>query len=281
MMSRSNKLELILGLSLEILNLRVFVMRKDEQINSQPTKESSGNNTETSVPITEPLVPEVPQSQNTHHASISSYPIAQGIWSKDQHIKLINIIGEPGEGILTRSMAAKLIAVSASDCLFADFLSKIEPKKVSGALKHPGWVFKNKKDEVRTVVKNKARLVAQGFDLKGYSDSDYDGCNMDRKSTLGACQILRGKLVCWITKKQQSVAMSSAEAEYVAAVGCCANILWMKSQLSDYDIHYKMVLIFCDNTSAIAISNNPVLHSRTKHIYKISFHQGPHPKRRY
>ncbi|GJW78209.1 hypothetical protein Tco_0139891, partial [Tanacetum coccineum] len=79
------------------------------------------------------------------------------------------------------------------------------------------------------------------FDLNGYSDSDYAGCNMDRKSTL-------------------------AEAEYVAAARCCANILWMKSQLSDYDIHYKMVPIFCDNTSAIAISNNPVLHSRTKHI---------------
>ena len=105
-----------------------------------------------------------------------------------------------------------------------------------------------------------------GFDLKGYSDSDYAGCNMDRKSTSGACQILGNKLVCWSAKKQQSVAMSSAEAEYVAAAGCCASILWMKSQLSDYDIHYKMVPIFCDNTSAIAISNNPVLHSRTKHI---------------
>ncbi|GKC46210.1 hypothetical protein Tco_1063932 [Tanacetum coccineum] len=60
--------------------------------------------------------------------------------------------------------------------------------------------------------------------------------------------------------------MSSAKAKYVAATGCCANILWMKSQLSDYDIHYKMVPIFCDNTSVIAISNNPILHSRTKHI---------------
>ncbi|GJT53016.1 hypothetical protein Tco_0988070 [Tanacetum coccineum] len=67
-------------------------------------------------------------------------------------------------------------------------------------------------------------------------------------------------------KKQQSVAMSSTEVEYVNAAGCCASILWMKSQLSDYDIHYKMVPIFCKNTSAIAISNNPILHSRTKHI---------------
>ncbi|GJS15333.1 hypothetical protein Tco_0409805 [Tanacetum coccineum] len=80
-----------------------------------------------------------------------------------------------------------------------------------------------------------------GFDLKGYSDSDYAGCNMDKKST-------------------------SAEAEYVAAAECCANILWIKSQLTDYDIIYEKVPIFCDNTSAIAISNNPVLHSRTKHI---------------
>ncbi|GJT77991.1 hypothetical protein Tco_1044716, partial [Tanacetum coccineum] len=86
------------------------------------------------------------------------------------------------------------------------------------------------------------------------------------KSTSGACQLLGGKLLCWSAKKQQSVAMSSTEAEYVAAAGCCANILWMKSQLTDYDIIYEKVPIFCDNISAIAISNNPVMHSRTKHI---------------
>ncbi|GJU61818.1 retrovirus-related pol polyprotein from transposon TNT 1-94 [Tanacetum coccineum] len=79
------------------------------------------------------------------------------------------------------------------------------------------------------------------FDLKGYLDSDYAGCNRDNKST-------------------------SVEAKYVATVRCCASILWKKSQLSDYDTHYKMVPIFCDNTSAITISNNLVLHSRTKHI---------------
>ncbi|GJY19534.1 hypothetical protein Tco_0391025 [Tanacetum coccineum] len=88
----------------------------------------------------------------------------------------------------------------------------------------------------------------------------------ERKRTSGACQILGGKLVCWSAKKQQSVAMSSVEAEYVAAARCCASILWMKSQLSNYDICYKMVPIFCVNTSAIAISNNLVLYSRTKHI---------------
>nr|GFA13981.1 retrovirus-related Pol polyprotein from transposon TNT 1-94 [Tanacetum cinerariifolium] len=104
-----------------------------------------------------------------------------------------------------------------------------------------------------------------GFNLKGYLHFDYISCNMDKKSTSGACQLLGGKLVCWSAKKQPSVAMSLAEAEYVVAAGSCANILWMKSQLTDYDIIYKNVPTFYDNTSAIAISNHLVLHSRTKH----------------
>ncbi|GJW45763.1 retrovirus-related pol polyprotein from transposon TNT 1-94 [Tanacetum coccineum] len=65
----------------------------------------------------------------------------------------------------------------------------------------------------------------KGFDLKGYSDFDYVGCNLDKKSTSGTCQLLGGKLVCWSAKKQQFVAMSSAEAEYIATAGFCANIL--------------------------------------------------------
>ncbi|GJV46005.1 retrovirus-related pol polyprotein from transposon TNT 1-94 [Tanacetum coccineum] len=113
---------------------------QDEQIINHPTDESSGNNTKTSVPTTEPLVSEVSQFQDTNYALRSSYPVAQDRWSKDQHIELINIIGDPGEGLLTRSMAAKLTTASTSECLFADFLSEIEPKKVFEALKHPGWV---------------------------------------------------------------------------------------------------------------------------------------------
>ncbi|GJZ12728.1 retrovirus-related pol polyprotein from transposon TNT 1-94 [Tanacetum coccineum] len=360
----------------------------------------------------------------TQPTNVPSRSNAEDRWLRDQHIELVNIIGDPGEGVLTRSMAAKFKAASASECLFANFLSKIEPKKVSEALKHPGWInamqeelnqfYRNK---VWTLVPLPYRKIAIGysqeegidydetfapvermeairifiafstymnfkvyqmdvksaflkgklreevyvkqppafessefpdyvckldkalyglkqapkacslvktlmvppnnlgldlagksvnetsyrgmigslvyltatrpdiqfstvlcaryqsnlkeshliavkrilrylkgtltlglyypkcldFDLKGYSDSDYAGCNMDRKST-------------------------SAKAEYVATIVCCASILWMKSQLSDYDIHYKMVPIFCDNTSSIAISNNPILYSRTKHV---------------
>nr|GEU70918.1 hypothetical protein [Tanacetum cinerariifolium] len=78
--------------------------------------------------------------------------------------------------------------------------------------------------------------------------------------------VLREKLVCWSAKKQTSMAMSLGEAEYVAAAECCAQVLWIKSQLADCDVLYDKVPIFCDNISAIAISNNLVLHTRTKHI---------------
>lgn len=104
------------------------------------------------------------------------------------------------------------------------------------------------------------------FDLVGYTDADYAGCKIDRKSTSGLCQLLGNRLVSWFSKKQNSVSTSTAEAEYIAAGSCCAQILWMKSQLADYGFDFKSIPIYCDNTSAIAITHNPVMHSRTKHI---------------
>ncbi|GJU33016.1 hypothetical protein Tco_1176605 [Tanacetum coccineum] len=112
----------------------------NDQMITQPIDVPSGNNTKVSGSITEPLVPDVTLSHITNQASTSSHPISQDRWSRDQHIELVNINGNPGEGMLTRSMAAKLTATSTSECLFADFLSKIEPKKVSETLKHPGWI---------------------------------------------------------------------------------------------------------------------------------------------
>ncbi|GJY12458.1 retrovirus-related pol polyprotein from transposon TNT 1-94 [Tanacetum coccineum] len=301
--------------------------------------------------------------------------------------------GEPLAGITTRSRVRDSKVASVHGCLYVNFLSKMEPKKLIKALEEEGWIIAmqeklnqfernkvwtfvpkprgktiigtkwiwiNKMDENRVVIKNKARLVAQGYNqpegidyeetfapvarleaikiflayaaymgfmvyqmdvksaflngkiseevyvqqppgfesvefpnhvckldktLYGLKQAprawyetlskfliqhkfirDYAGCNLDIKSTSGGCQILGGKLVCWSAKKQSYVAMSSAEAGYIADVRCCAQLLWIKSQLADYDVLYDKVPIFCDNTSAIAISNNPVLHSRTKHI---------------
>jgi len=77
---------------------------------------------------------------------------------------------------------------------------------------------------------------------------------------------LRPCLVSWATKKQHSVAMSTAEAKYVAAASCCAQLLWIKQQLKDFSVDMGCISIFCDNTSAINIAKNPCQHKRTKHI---------------
>ncbi|GJX31673.1 retrovirus-related pol polyprotein from transposon TNT 1-94 [Tanacetum coccineum] len=413
---------------------------QNDQMITQPTNVPSGNYTEVSGSITKSLVPDVTQS----------------------HIS--------NEQVLILSMAAKLTAASASECLFADFLSKIEPKKASEALKHPGWVdamqeelnqfytnkvwtlvplpyaktaigskwvFSNKKDE--HVERMEAIMIFLAFatymnfkvyqmDVKsaflngkikeevyvkqppGFENSEFLDyvCKLDKalyglKQAPRACYKLceqfeklmtkkfkmsmmgeltyflglqikqddKGISICqehysrnllkkyeisdsssvktlmvppnnlgpdlagkpvneisyrgmirslmYLTATRLDIQFSTVlcaryqsnpkeshltavkrilmylkgtltlglyyskcsvfdrkgysdsdyagyEAEYVAVAGCCASILWMKSQLSDYDIHYKMVPIFCDNTSAIAISNNPVFYSRTKHI---------------
>nr|GEV17846.1 hypothetical protein [Tanacetum cinerariifolium] len=77
-----------------------------------------------------------------------------------------------------------------------------------------------------------------GFDLTAYSDADHAGCHLDRKT----------------------------ESKYVAVSSCCAQVLRMRAQLTDYGFFYDKVPIYCDSKSAIAISCNPVQHTRTKHI---------------
>lgn len=108
--------------------------------------------------------------------------------------------------------------------------------------------------------------ICNHFELMGYSDADYAGCQIDRKSTSGACTFLGHSLVTWHSKKQISVVLSTTEGEYLAAGSCCSQILWLKQTLCDFDILCDNVPIYCDNFSAIDISKNPVLHSRTKHI---------------
>ena len=104
------------------------------------------------------------------------------------------------------------------------------------------------------------------FNLIGYADSDYAGCKVDRKSTSGTCQMLGRSLVAWSSKKQNSISLSTAEAEYISAGSCCAQLLWMRQTLKDYGLSLNHIPLLCDNESAIKIANNPVQHSRTKHI---------------
>jgi hypothetical protein len=73
-------------------------------------------------------------------------------------------------------------------------------------------------------------------------------------------------LVSWSSKKQTSVALSTAEAEYVVAGQCCAQLIWMWQTLRDFGYNLSKVPLLCDNESAICLADNPVEHSRTKHI---------------
>ena len=87
-----------------------------------------------------------------------------------------------------------------------------------------------------------------------------------QKSTSGNCQFLGNNLISWASKRQATIALSTAEAEYISVASCCTQLLWMKHQLEDYHITETCIPIYCDNTAAIYLSKNPILHSRAKHI---------------
>ena len=92
------------------------------------------------------------------------------------------------------------------------------------------------------------------FKLIGYSDADFAGWKIDRKSTSGSCQFFGGRLVSWFSKKYKSISTSTAEEKYIAAGICCAQILWMKNQLLDYGLDYSSIPIYYDNQSANAMT---------------------------
>ncbi|GJZ56710.1 ribonuclease H-like domain-containing protein [Tanacetum coccineum] len=105
-----------------------------------------------------------------------------------------------------------------------------------------------------------------GFELIAYSNADHAGCNDDCKSKSRGIQYLGDKLVSWSSKKQDCTTMSTVEAEYVCLSACCAQVIWMRTQLLDYEFQYNKIPMYCDSKSAIAISCNLVQHSCTKHI---------------
>lgn len=109
------------------------------------------------------------------------------------------------------------------------------------------------------------------FEFIAYSDADYGGDKRDFKSTSGGCQFLGSRLVTWQCKKQNAVSQSTCESEYISAAACCSQVIWIQQQLCDYGIYVFKTPIFIDNTAALAVTKNPVQHSKTKHI-AIKFH---------
>nr|GEU49379.1 hypothetical protein [Tanacetum cinerariifolium] len=128
----------------------------------------------------------------------------------------------------------------------------------------------NSCDPVDTPMVEKSKLdedkEGKAVDPSHYRDADHAGCQDTRHSTSGSLQFLGDRLISWSSKRQKSAAISSTEAEYIALSGRCAQILWMRSQLTDYGIGFNKILMYCDNKSAIALCYNNVQHSRSKHI---------------
>jgi hypothetical protein len=98
--------------------------------------------------------------------------------------------------------------------------------------------------------------VSSSLALHGFSDADFVGCRLDRKSTSGPCQFLGSSLVSWSSREQSSVAQSTTEAEYVAVASCCSQLLWITYTMSDFREEYTHVPLQCDSSSAISVAKN-------------------------
>ncbi|GJY30786.1 retrovirus-related pol polyprotein from transposon TNT 1-94 [Tanacetum coccineum] len=136
----------------------------------------------------------------------------------------------------------------------------------------PRGIFINQSKYASEIVKKYGLLTTDSIDtplsayVLAYADADHAGCQDTSRSTSGSAQFLGDKLVSWSSKKQKCTTISSTEAEYIVLSGCCAQILWMRSQLTDYGFHFNKIPLYCDNKSEIALCCNNVQHSRAKHI---------------
>ncbi|KAG8640637.1 hypothetical protein MANES_13G070650v8 [Manihot esculenta] len=104
-------------------------------------------------------------------------------------------------------------------------------------------------------------------ELIGFTDSDYAGDQDSRRSTLGYIFMLGTGPISWSSKKQPIVTLSSTEAKFVTATSCACQAIWLRRILEELQLKQEgATTIFCDNSSAIKLSKNPVLHGRSKHI---------------
>ncbi|GJS09763.1 copia protein [Tanacetum coccineum] len=150
----------------------------------------------------------------------------------------LDLVGKPVDHIDYHSMIGLLMYLTSSrpdimfaTCMCARYQANPNEHHVS-AIKR---IFQYLKGTINLGL---WYLTDSGFDLTTYSDADHAGCHLDKKT----------------------------KSEYVAISGCCAQVLWMRTQLTDYGFFYDKVPIYCDSQSAIAISCNPMQHTQTKHI---------------
>nr|GEU28805.1 hypothetical protein [Tanacetum cinerariifolium] len=178
-----------------------------------------------------------------------------------------DLSGTPVDQTKYRSMVGALMYLIASrpDIVHATcYCARYQEKPTEKHLTAVKRIFRYLKDTIHM------RLwypKDTGFELTSFLNSNHTGCLDSRKSTSGGIQFLGGdKLVTWSSKKQDCTSMSSAEAEYVSLSACCAQVLWIRTHLTDYGFHFYKIPMYYDSKAALAISCNLVQHSRTKHI---------------
>ncbi|GKA73542.1 retrovirus-related pol polyprotein from transposon TNT 1-94 [Tanacetum coccineum] len=176
------------------------------------------------------------------------------------------LLGKPVDATLYHGMIRSLMYLTASRpdlnhalCLCAQYQAK-PTKKHLQAVKR---IFRYLNGTI-----NMGLWYSKDTDmsLTAFADTDHAGCQDTRRSTSRSGQFLDDKLVSWSSKKQKYTAISSTEAEYITLSRFCSQILWIRSQLTDYGFQFNKIPLYCDNKSAIALCCNNVQHSRAKHI---------------
>nr|GEU40777.1 hypothetical protein [Tanacetum cinerariifolium] len=122
----------------------------------------------------------------------------------------------------------------------------------------PRGIFINQSKYASKIVK---KYEDTDMSLKAYADTDHAGCQDTRRSISRSAQFLGDKLVSWSSKKQKNTAISSTEAKYIALSGFYSQILWIRSQLTDYGFQFNKIPLYCDNKSTITLCCNNVQHS--------------------
>nr|GEW93053.1 retrovirus-related Pol polyprotein from transposon TNT 1-94 [Tanacetum cinerariifolium] len=156
-----------------------------------------------------------------------------------------DLSGTPVNQTKYHSMVGALMYLTASrpDIMHATcYCARYQAKSTEKHLIEVKWIFRYLKDTIHMELWYPKDI---GFELTAFSDSDHVGCLDSCKSTSGGIQFLGGdKLVSWSSKKQDCTSMSFAEAEYVSLSACCAQVLWMRTQLTDYGFHFDKIPIY-------------------------------------
>jgi hypothetical protein len=185
---------------------------------------------------------------------------------------LVDTLSESIDATLYRQIIGSLMYMTNTRpdiCFFVNTLSQflVEPRYVHlVAAKHVMRYLKGTLD---------CGLSYDGdhnFTLSGYTDSDWVGSVADRKSTSGCYFSLGSAMISWQSRKQSSIALSTAEASYIVACSASCEAIWLRKLLTDlFDLEMEATLNLCDNQSCIKMTKNHVFHDNSKHI-EIRYH---------